>query len=353
LSCSGGIVEIVWDTSQRLLRLLALLQRRREWGAGQLASELDVTERTVRRDIARLRDLGYPVATVHGTGGGYQLQAGAMLPPLMFDADEAVATLLALRDWAASGQPDNSDGALSALDKLGRVMPPRLRPALQALSAHSSSLGPQTVLSGPPGPVTVATLILLARACRDDRQVTFSYRRHDGQVSVRRVEPLHLVAAMGRWYLVAYCLEASGWRTFRADRISDPAITRHPCRRHEPPAADLHDYVTAQIGVGMRQVTAVVRVHAPRDAVARWILPAWGTVTEETPETCIVRAGADSYQVIARWLLLPGARLTVIRPAELRAAFAELATTIARIASDADPGQQPGQADPAQADQLH
>lgn len=343
----------MWDTSQRLLRMLALLQRRREWSAGQLASELGVTERTVRRDVARLRDLGYPVATMHGTGGGYQLQAGAVLPPLMFDAGEAVATLLALRDWAASGQPDTSDGALSALDKLSQVMPPQLRPAMQALSAHSSSLGMQAMISSPPAPVTVATLVLLARACRDERQVTCTYRRHDSQVSTRRVEPLHLVAAMGRWYLVAYCLEASGWRTFRADRISDPAITRQPCRRREPPAADLHDYVTAQISGGMRQVTAVVRVHAPRDAVARWILPAWGTVTEETPETCIVEAGADSYRAIARWLLLPGARLTVIRPAELRAAFADLATTIARTASDTEAAQQPDHTDPAQADQLH
>jgi predicted DNA-binding transcriptional regulator YafY len=138
LSGTRGIVKSMWDTSQRLLRLLALLQGRREWNAGQIAGELEVTERTARRDVARLRDLGYPVATVHGTGGGYQLEAGTTLPPLMFDAGEAVATLLALRDWAASGQPDTSDGALSALDKLGRVMPPRLRPALQALSALRS-----------------------------------------------------------------------------------------------------------------------------------------------------------------------------------------------------------------------
>ena len=105
----------MWDTSQRLLRLLALLQGRRDWNAEQIASELQVTERTVRRDVARLRDLGYPIATVHGTGGGYQLEAGATLPPLMFDADEAVATMLALREWAASGHPDTGEGALSAL----------------------------------------------------------------------------------------------------------------------------------------------------------------------------------------------------------------------------------------------
>jgi predicted DNA-binding transcriptional regulator YafY len=195
------------------------------------------------------------------------------------------------------------------------------------------------VITSPAVPVTVATLVLLARACRDERQLTCAYRRHDGETRVRRVEPLHLVRTMGRWYLVAYCLEASDWRTFRADRISDPVITRHPCRRREPPAADLHAYVTTQIAAGMRQVTAVVRVHAPRDAVARWILPAWGTVTEETAETCIVRAGADSCQAMARWLLLLNARLTVIQPAELRTAFSELATSIADIATDTEATQ--------------
>jgi predicted DNA-binding transcriptional regulator YafY len=323
----------MWDTSQRLLRMLALLQRQREWGAGRLASELGVTERTVRRDIARLRDLGYPVDTVRGAGGGYQLGAGTALPPLMFDAEEATATLLALRDWASGGELDTSDAALSALDKLTRVMPPRLRPALEALSAHSSSLDLGTVIGSAP-PVTMATLALLARACREERQVTCAYRRYDGQVSVRRVEPLHLVRTMGRWYLVAYCLTVGDWRTFRVDRVSDPAITRDPSSRREPPAADLHDYVTARISDGMRQVTAVVRVHAPRDEVAPWIRPAWGTVTEETPSTCIVRAGADSYAAMARWLLLLNRSLTVIRPAELRTAFAELAASIARVAAD-------------------
>jgi predicted DNA-binding transcriptional regulator YafY len=197
------------------------------------------------------------------------------------------------------------------------------------------------VLSSPPGPVAVATLVLLARACRDQLQVAYTYRRHDGETSVRRIEPLHLVAAMGRWYLIGYCLDANDWRTFRVDRISVPAVTRHPCRGREPPTADLHEYVTAQIAAGMQQVTAVVRVYAPRDAVARWILPAWGTVTEETAETCIVRAGADSYQAIARWLLLLDARVTVIRPAELRSAFAELATSIARVISDTEATHHP------------
>jgi predicted DNA-binding transcriptional regulator YafY len=218
--------EIMWETSERLLRLLALLQKRREWNAERLADELEVTERTVRRGVVRLRDLGYPIATMHGAGGGYQLEAGATLPPLMFDADEAVATLLAVREWAVNAEPDTNDGALSALDKLSRVMPPRLRPTVLALSAHSSHLDLGTMIGGSVEPADTAALVLLARACREGRQITCTYRRHGGETGFRRVEPLHLVRTMGRWYLVAYCLAASDWRTFRVDRITDPAITR-------------------------------------------------------------------------------------------------------------------------------
>jgi predicted DNA-binding transcriptional regulator YafY len=325
----------MWDTSERLLRLLALLQRRRGWNAEQLADELEVTERTVRRDILRLRDLGYPIAAVHGVGGGYQLEAGATLPPLMFDTDEAVATLLALREWAGNVGPDTDDGALSALDKLTRVMPPRLRPTVLALSAHSSHLDLGAMIGGSAEPADVAALVLLARACREERQVTCTYRRRGGETSARRVEPLHLVRTIGHWYLIAYCLDASDWRTFRVDRITDPAITRRPSQRREPPAADVHEYVAAAVGTGVQRVTAVVRAHAPREVIAPWVLPAWGTVSEETPDTCIVSAGADSYEAMARWLLLLGADLTVIQPTELRCAFAALAASAGRIANDA------------------
>lgn len=331
----------MWDTAERLLRLLALLQRRREWNAEQLAGELEVTERTVRRDVARLRDLGYPVETVHGLGGGYRLQPGATLPPLMFDADEAVATLLALRSWASTGDPATSDGALSALDKITRVMPPRLTRAITTLDRHSSHLDLGTMISGQTTSVPVDTLALLARACREERRITCTYQRHDGQGSSRRLEPLHLVATMGHWYLLAYCLDASDWRTFRIDRISAPEITRHPCARRTPPAVDLTDYVTAQVAAGMQRVKAVVRVHAPHNQVVPWILPAWGTVSKETDGTCIIRVGADSYDAIARWLTLLRAPLTIIEPTELRNAFERLSKSAARIARDTQPQDGP------------
>ena len=211
-------------------------------------------------------------------------------------------------------------------------MPPRLQPIVQALSEHSSNLDLGAMIGGSTEPVEVATLVQLARACREERQITCSYRRHNGEIGERRLEPLHLVATMGRWYLVAYCLAAGAWRTFRVDRVGALAVTNKPRSLREPPATDLHKYVAAQVGAGWQQVTATVRVHAPRHAVARWILPAWGTVTEETPQTCIVEAGADTYEALARWLILLDAHLTVIAPPELRTAFAELAAGISHIA---------------------
>jgi len=325
-------MESMWDTSGRLLRLLALLQRAREWNAAQLADELGVTPRTVRRDIGRLRQLGYPVTTVLGAGGGYHLEAGATLPPLMFDTDEAVAVMIALRDTVAT--TGTLDAALSAFEKLQRVMPPRLQPVVEGFLAHTSSRDLGTAVGAPPEPVNITTLVLLTRACREVRQILCRYRQHSGETTNRHLEPLHLVHTMGRWYLLAYSLEPADWRIFRVDRISDAAIIDKPNYPRMPPADDLTGYVTTRITTGWRQVTGTVRVHAPFAAVEPWIKPAWGTVTEETATTCIVNAGADTHLAMARWMLLIGRHLTVLEPADLRTAFAELAADATRIAAD-------------------
>jgi predicted DNA-binding transcriptional regulator YafY len=331
------MMGFMWDTPGRVLRLLALLQRRRDWNAEQLAEELEVTPRTVRRDIGRLRELGYPIMTVLGASGGYRLEAGATLPPLMFDSDEAVAVMVCLQDAVANSATGTTESALSAFDKLHRVMPPRLQPAVAALLAHTSSLDLGTAIGTSPAPVDTTTLTLLARACRDRRQFQCQYRRSSGETQNRQLEPLHLVHTMGHWYLVAYSLDTGGWRTFRVDRISEAEITNKPSYPRKTPADDLHEYVTARLAAGWQQVTGTVRVYAPRTQVDPWVKPAWGTVTEETADTCIVNAGADSYPAMARWLLLLDAHLTVLEPAELRTAFADLAATAARIA-DSKPG---------------
>ncbi|KFF59068.1 hypothetical protein JF66_13950 [Cryobacterium sp. MLB-32] len=324
----------MWDTSGRLLRLLALLQRAREWNAVQLAEELGVTPRTVRRDIGRLRQLGYPVTTVLGAGGGYHLEAGATLPPLMFDTAEAVAVMLSLRDTVATGVTGTADAALSAFEKLQRVMPPRLQPVVEGFLDHTSSLDLGTAIGAPTEPVNITTLVILTRACREERQILCRYRRHSGETRNRHLEPLHLVHTMGHWYLLAYSLESAEWRIFRIDRISDPAIVNKPNYPRMPPANDLDEYVTARVLTGWRQVTGTVRVHAALATVEPWIEEAWGTATEETATTCIVKAGADTYLAMARWMLLIGAHLTVLEPAGLRTAFAELAAEATRIAAD-------------------
>lgn len=323
----------MWDASARLLRLLALLQRRYEWNAEQLSTELEVTPRTVRRDVGRLRELGYPVTAVLGAGGGYHLRAGTALPPLMFETQEALAVLLALRDLMGntSAVTSRSDGALTAFEKLHRVMPDHLQPIVQAFLAHTSNLDLGNAVGSKPHEVSIPTLVLLTRACRDRRQIQCHYRSSSGQSGNRLIEPLHLIRTMGNWYLIAYSLEAASWRTFRIDRLSELEITNKPSYPRNPPALDLHDYVTAQLARGWQQVQGSVRVHAPRSVVIPWINTVWGVIIEEDSETCIVKAGADSYTSMARWLLLIGARLTVLEPEALRNAFADLAAEVAAV----------------------
>lgn len=179
--------------------------------------------------------------------------------------------------------------------------------------------------------------MLLAKACRERRQVTCIYQRHSGLSGPRLLEPLHLVHTMNRWYLIAFATDTDDWRTFRVDRITGPAMTSTPSYPREPPT-DLDSFLTSQIGSGVRQVTRTVRVHAPLSDVAAWIMPAWGTITAESSSTSIITAGADSYGAMARWLLLLDRPLTVIDPPELRSAFAALAAAAAQIAEPKEHG---------------
>lgn len=325
----------MWHTSERLLHLLSLLQQRREWNAQELGEVLVVTTRTVRRDISRLRDLGYPVSTTYGSGGGYRLEAGATLPPLMFDSGEAVSTVLALRSHAGNPSEGPMSSALSALDKLSRVMPPRLQATIAAVANHSSEADLGFVI-GTSSPATeIDTLVAISRACREERQLRCVYETHAGESDARILEPLHLVKTLGRWYLVAYCLDRSAWRTFRVDRMRNPELTKLPTSRRTPPSENLDSYVKERVGRGYRQVTATVRIGAAKKHVEHWIMPAWGTITAESATTSIAEVGAENYDVIARWLLLTDAPLTVIDPPELGIAFARLASRCTQVAGTA------------------
>src|ERR1700688_2490239 len=201
------------NTSARLLRLLSLFQARRYWSGAELSERLEVTPRTVRRDVDRLRSLGYPVNSTSGAGGGYQLGAGATLPPLLLDDDEAVAVAVGLRTAASGTVSGIEEASVRALSKLEQVLPSRLSRRVSALHAFIVPLAN-------PGPtVDAATLTAIAAACRDHEELRFGYHSRDGSPSVRAVEPHRLVHTGRRWYLAAWDTDRNYWRTFRVDPI--------------------------------------------------------------------------------------------------------------------------------------
>ena len=209
-------------TSSRLLTLLSLLQGRRDWPGSELADRLDVSARTVRRDVERLRSLGYPVESMTGPAGGYQLRAGTAMPPLLLDDDEAIAIAVSLRTAAGGSVVGIEETAVRALVKLEQVLPSHLRRRVQALSGATQTL---QVYGGPQ--VDPQSLTVLAAACRDHERVRFAYTARDRAGTRREVEPHALVNAGRRWYLVAFDCGRDDWRTFRVDRIEKPAVGRH------------------------------------------------------------------------------------------------------------------------------
>ena len=307
-------------TSARLLRLLSLLQARADWSGAELADELGVTARTVRNDVQRLRDLGYPVHASPGVGGGYRLGAGAALPPLLLDDEEAVAVAVGLRTAAGGGVTDIQETSIRALAKLEQVLPSRLRHRVQALQAA-------TVEVPAPGPtVDAAVLTALASACRDHQRLRFDYRDHDGSVSVRSVEPHRLVHDRGRWYLVAWDSDRADWRTFRADRIQPRIPTGPRFVPREPPGGDVVTYLQRGVGSATWRYRARVRVHAPATLVAGRLPPAV-LVDAVDEHTCIIDAGSDTPQMLAVYLGMLDEDFEVDGPPEL---VEQLATLAAR-----------------------
>ena len=217
------------ETSSRLLQLLALLQARREWLGTELADRLEVSGRTIRRDVERLRDLGYPVQSTTGPAGGYRLAAGTAMPPLLLDDDEAIAIAVGLRTAARASVTGIEETAIRALVKLEQVLPTHLRRRVAALG--STTFAPP--LAGPT--VDPQHLTVIAAACRDGECLRFAYRSRDGTNSRRLVEPHTLVNRGRRWYLVAWDRDRDDWRTFRLDRLARPATDRRALRRAGAP----------------------------------------------------------------------------------------------------------------------
>src|SRR5882757_348304 len=299
------------NTSSRTLRLLSLLQTHRYWPGQELAGRLEVSIRTLRRDIDRLRELGYPVRASRGVDGGYQLAPGAALPPLVLDDEEAVALAVGLQNAAQGSIAGIAESSVRALTKVVQVMPPRLRHRVEALRAMTVSPG----WGGSGLAADPEALVAVAQVCRDTERVEFGYTAASGERTERHVEPLRLVSLGRRWYLVAYDLGRHDWRSFRLDRLSQPRGTGVRFRPRELPAEDAAAFVRA----GLRQLPSSFTVEALVDARAdrvRAQIGRWAEVEEAGPERCLVRMRTDSLDWPAMALGSLGADFASVSPPE-------------------------------------
>jgi predicted DNA-binding transcriptional regulator YafY len=312
------------QTSARLLRLLSLLQRQPDWAGAELARRLGVTARTLRRDVQRLRDLGYPVHARPGVAGGYRLGAGAALPPLLLDDDEAVAVAVSLSTAASHTVTGLAETSLRALAKLEQVLPARLRERTSALRLVT------VPLTGPATTIDAETLTMIAGACRRQERLYFDYRSHDGAQTARAAEPHRVVQAGYRWYLVARDVERGDWRTFRVDRIG--AVRRTGVRftpQHPPDAAA---FVANAVSVAPYRYRATVTVDAPAEVIAERIPPTVAVLEPAGPGRCVLTTGGNRLDWLAMHLALLGADFTVEDPPELAEEVRTLAVRLSRAA---------------------
>jgi predicted DNA-binding transcriptional regulator YafY len=317
-------------TSSRTLRLLSLMQSRRHWAGGELADRLGVSVRTLRRDVDRLRELGYPVEARRGVEGGYTLAAGAALPPLVLDDDEAVALALGLQAAALGGVAGMAESSVRALAKVVQVMPVRLRRRVDALRQMTVAAD----WGSPSGPtVDPGVLTTVALACRDVERLEFAYTAAAGRRTERLVEPYRLVALGRRWYLVAYDLGRQDWRSFRVDRLDRPRGTGARFGPRRFPAGDAATFVRERIEVLPAAYAVEAHVRAPAAEIRRRI-GRWATV-EDADGGCRVRVDADNLDWPATALAVAGAEFTVVSPPELRERLRELAHRLARAADTA------------------
>jgi predicted DNA-binding transcriptional regulator YafY len=318
-------------TSARLLALLSLLQTRRDWPGTLLADRLDVSLRTVRRDVDRLRELGYPIAAIKGPDGGYRLDAGTELPPLLFDDEQAVALSIALQVTAASGG-GLAEAAGRALNTLGQVMPSRLRHRIAAL--HVTAVEPPA--TRPAAPVDVGVLAAISAAVHTHEVLRFDYGLEGADRTLRRAEPHHVVTRNGRWYLIAWDLDREEWRTFRADRIAPRTPNGPRFTPRELPGGDVVTYVTGTFR-GSDGTTAgwpcqgTVILDLPAAEVALYTRE--GIVEEVGPRRCRLTLGAWSWASLAATLACYDADIEVVAPPELTDAFAHLAARCANTAT--------------------
>ena len=316
------------ETSSRLLQLLALLQGRREWPGGELADRLEVSRRTIRRDVERLRELGYPVESITGPAGGYRLRAGTAMPPLLLDDDEAIAIAVGLRTAARASVTGIEETAIRALVKLEQVLPAHLRRRVAALG--STTIAPP--LAGPT--VDPQHLTVIAAACRDGECLRFAYRSREGSDTRRLVEPHTLVNLGRRWYLVAWDRNRQDWRTFRIDRLARPAAagTRFSPRRL--PAKDAAAYVEQSIAEAPSRYEARVTLHAPAEQIVGRGPLYGGSVKARDAQTCEYTSGDDNLAWLAIRIAMLGVDFDVHEPPELAEHLRVLANRLNRAVAD-------------------
>ncbi|MDY0810050.1 YafY family protein [Kitasatospora purpeofusca] len=302
------------STSARLLRLVSLLSARPSWTCGELADRMAVTERTVRRDIASLRELGYGVESDPGPWGGYRLGAGSRVPPLVLDDEEALAVAVGLRAAALSGVLGGDQAALSALLKLRQVLPPRIAGRLGEMDAAFV----QT--PGPDEPqISPGMLLELATACRRGERVQLSYRDREGKATTRDVDPYRLVHTGRRWYFVARDVTRGEWRTFRADRVARIQPTGQAVELLDPPDPVL--LVSRSIATGTYPLYTTVRLPLPLEQALRLVPPTVGTHRPDGPDATVVDIGGPDADGLAGYLLGLAVPLRVLSPDDVREAL--------------------------------
>ncbi len=316
-------IDSTGDPTARALQLLSLLQTRRVWAGAELSERLGVTTRTLRRDIDRLRALGYRVDATAGAGGGYRLGPSSQIPPMLLDDDDAVAIALGLRMAAGATIAGIDQAAVSAMAKIEQVLPDRVRRRVTALHHSIETIRWQH----PDGSLIDGDeLVVIAQACRDREEIRFEYRSKDGDETSRLVEPHQLVAVGRRWYLVAWDLRRTDWRTFRVDRLAGAALAGGRFEPRPLPAESAGAYVTASLAASRRPIDAVIVVHDPELDVS----PALKWIDHEVEDTPTgdrrVRLRADSID----WLMSTVAQLASIAPMTVESP-AELVEHVGRL----------------------
>jgi predicted DNA-binding transcriptional regulator YafY len=318
------------DTAERMLRLLSMLTARRSWRGEDLAERLGVTPRTIRRDVDRLRGLGYQVRAAPGPAGGYELGAGSALPPMLLDDDAAVAVAVGLRAAADGAVEGMAEAAVRAAAVIERVLPDRLRRRVDAL--HKAVVPLPANAAAPVAPAMLGTLAL---ACQDSERLRFCYTDREGRRTRRHVEPYRLVSAARRWYLVARDVDRGEWRSFRLDRITEPLPTGRRSSPADPP--DAARFVAEAMSTGPYKWQARVLMDAPASVVAARVPPTVAVVEAAGDERCVLITGSEYLDAIAMHVALVGVPFTPLEPPELRECCAELSRRLAAAARGKSP----------------